>query len=144
MIELISESRCIECNVCVKVCPTNVFDLVEGGIPVIARKHDCQTCFMCETNCPVDAMYVAPQFDRDVEVSEAELLAAGVLGAFRRNWGIGPGRIPNSTLLRHDLRRFFQPTGMRNHVPASPATSVEESLATATSAAQPAVPSLVP
>ncbi len=52
MIELVSEERCIQCDVCVDVCPTNVFDAVPGGPPVIARKADCQTCFMCEVYCP--------------------------------------------------------------------------------------------
>ena len=48
MIELMSEGRCVACNICVKVCPTNVFDEVADGIPTIARQEDCQTCFMCE------------------------------------------------------------------------------------------------
>jgi NAD-dependent dihydropyrimidine dehydrogenase PreA subunit len=60
MIELVIASRCIDCDRCVKVCPTNVFDPVPGGHPVIARQRDCQTCFMCEAYCPVDALYVAP------------------------------------------------------------------------------------
>jgi len=108
MIELVSETRCIECNVCVKVCPTNVFDKVDGGIPVIARGDDCQTCFMCEANCPVDALYVAPQPDRRVSVSEADLIATGLIGGFRENWGIGPGRVPNSARMDRDALRRLQ------------------------------------
>jgi Pyruvate/2-oxoacid:ferredoxin oxidoreductase delta subunit len=46
MIELISESRCTGCNICVRVCPVNVFDAVPQAAPTIARKADCQTCFM--------------------------------------------------------------------------------------------------
>ena len=46
MIELISDSRCTGCNICVRVCPVNVFDIVEGAAPVIARQDACQTCFM--------------------------------------------------------------------------------------------------
>lgn len=60
MIEIISDAACIDCDKCVEVCPTNVFDAVPGGHPVIARQSDCQTCFMCEAYCPVDALYVAP------------------------------------------------------------------------------------
>jgi ferredoxin len=48
MITLLSESRCIGCDICVKICPTNVFDRVPGDIPVIARQSDCQTCFIGE------------------------------------------------------------------------------------------------
>ena len=43
MIEVVSEQRCIKCDICVRVCPTNVFDAVEDASPVIARQHDCQT-----------------------------------------------------------------------------------------------------
>ncbi|MFE3317674.1 4Fe-4S ferredoxin [Nocardia sp. NPDC059195] len=38
-----------------------VFDRVDGGLPVIARQSDCQTCSMCEACCPTDALYVAPE-----------------------------------------------------------------------------------
>ncbi len=60
MIEIISSTACIACDVCIKVCPTDVFERGEDGIPVIARQSDCQTCFMCEAYCPVDALYVSP------------------------------------------------------------------------------------
>jgi NAD-dependent dihydropyrimidine dehydrogenase PreA subunit len=46
MIELISAAQCTGCNICVTACPTNVFDAVPGGPPVVARQGDCQTCFM--------------------------------------------------------------------------------------------------
>jgi NAD-dependent dihydropyrimidine dehydrogenase PreA subunit len=91
MIELISAERCTECNLCVQVCPTRVFDAVPGGIPVIARQHDCQTCFMCEAYCPVDAMYVAPFADRQVDVAEAELADSRLLGSYRRSIGWAAG-----------------------------------------------------
>lgn len=67
MIELVDPARCTGCNICVAVCPTRVFDAVAvsdsnpAGAPAIARQSDCQTCFMCELYCPVDALYVAPQ-----------------------------------------------------------------------------------
>ncbi len=87
MIELISESRCTGCNICVRVCPVNVFDIVAGAPPVIARQDACQTCFMCEAWCPEDAMYVSPNADAAVAVSEAELVQAGVLGSYRKQIG---------------------------------------------------------
>lgn len=91
MIELVSEARCTECNLCVEVCPTRVFDAVPGGIPVIARQEDCQTCFMCEAYCPVDALYVAPFADAVVPVDEAALAQADLLGSYRRSIGWAPG-----------------------------------------------------
>lgn len=92
MIELISADRCTSCGLCVKVCPTNVFDEVPGDAPVIARQEDCQTCFMCEAYCPVDAMYVAPFADESVPVDEDELADSGLLGSWRATIGWGPGR----------------------------------------------------
>ncbi|WP_430794761.1 4Fe-4S binding protein [Trichormus azollae] len=38
MIELVSESWCIECNICIQVCPINVFDKVPDLPPIIARQ----------------------------------------------------------------------------------------------------------
>ncbi|MCK9510345.1 MAG: ferredoxin family protein [Pigmentiphaga sp.] len=61
MIEVIDAERCTACNICVSACPTNVFELVAGAPPVIARQADCQTCFMCEVYCPEDALYVSPE-----------------------------------------------------------------------------------
>ncbi|HWK93405.1 MAG TPA: ferredoxin family protein [Luteimicrobium sp.] len=100
MIELVSPSRCIDCNKCVEVCPTNVFDEVPGGHPVIARQQDCQTCFMCEAHCPTDALFVAPLADPAPEGSpyrdEDVLEAAGRLGEYREWIGWGKGRRPGS------------------------------------------------
>ncbi|MDQ0112095.1 NAD-dependent dihydropyrimidine dehydrogenase PreA subunit [Paenibacillus harenae] len=75
-----------------KVCPTNVFDRTESGAPVIKRQKDCQTCFICEAYCPVDALYVSPFTDEAVQVDEEELAAKGVLGSRRETIGWGPGR----------------------------------------------------
>lgn len=96
MIEIVSESKCIQCNLCVSVCPTNVFDKVVDGIPVIARQSDCQTCFMCELYCPADALYVAPDPDVQSAPAETELEQQGLLGGYREKVGWGPGRTPVS------------------------------------------------
>jgi len=96
VIELISDERCIDCDICVRVCPTNVFDAVPGDHPVIARKEDCQTCFMCELYCPADALFVAPEADTSVHLSEGELSQRGLLGGYRAVVGWGPGRAPGA------------------------------------------------
>lgn len=92
MIELVSASRCIKCNICVSVCPTNVFDSVPDAPPTIARQSDCQTCFMCELYCPVDALFVAPETDVLTSVNEAQLAETGLLGSYRENIGWGNKR----------------------------------------------------
>ncbi len=96
MIELVSSSRCIQCNLCVSVCPTNVFDAVPDAPPTIARQSDCQTCFMCEVYCPVDALYVAHDADQPVSVNETELTESGLLGSYRKMVGWGAGRTPGA------------------------------------------------
>lgn len=96
MIELVSASRCIGCDLCVSVCPTNVFDAVPDAPPVIARQSDCQTCFMCEVYCPVDALYVAHDAEQPVGVEEEAIVASGLMGSYREIVGWGYGRTPGA------------------------------------------------
>jgi NAD-dependent dihydropyrimidine dehydrogenase PreA subunit len=114
VIEVVSASRCIECDVCVKVCPTNVFDRGADGIPVIARQDDCQTCYMCEAYCPVDALFVAPTTAPvpagSTYLDEGYLVETGLLGKYRHDLGWGPGRTTSATTdasftLFADMRR---------------------------------------
>jgi NAD-dependent dihydropyrimidine dehydrogenase PreA subunit len=97
VIELVSDSRCIRCDICVKACPTNVFDAVPDAAPVIARQEDCQTCFMCELYCPVDALFVAPEAEQNRRVDEDNLDGHSVLGSYRAAIGWGPGRTPGAS-----------------------------------------------
>ncbi|MET0344588.1 MAG: ferredoxin family protein [Polyangiales bacterium] len=87
MIALLVESRCTACNACVRACPTNVFEAVADGPPLIARQTDCQTCYMCELYCKADALFVASDCERPEPVDEATVVASGLLGVFRRDSG---------------------------------------------------------
>lgn len=108
MIEVVSGDRCIDCNICVDVCPTNVFDAVDGDHPVIARQSDCQTCFMCEAYCPTDALFVSPLAGPapagSTFTDEAALESADRFGEYRRWIGWGRGRTPGSL---RDQNRVF-------------------------------------
>jgi NAD-dependent dihydropyrimidine dehydrogenase PreA subunit len=96
MIELVSESRCIRCDICIRVCPTDVFERGSDGLPEISRQQDCQTCFMCEAWCPEDALFVAPETQPAPAGSachdEQYLVSSGLLGSYRRELGWGKGR----------------------------------------------------
>nr|WP_240945590.1 ferredoxin family protein [Rhodococcus sp. HNM0569] len=86
-----STTRCTECDVCVRICPMNVFDTVEGGPPAIARQSDCQTCYQCEAYCPADALFVAPSRTPEPEGSslrdENHLVRENLLGLYRERIG---------------------------------------------------------
>jgi NAD-dependent dihydropyrimidine dehydrogenase PreA subunit len=86
MIEIIDAERCTSCDICVSVCPTNVFDKTDG-IPVIARQGDCQTCFLCELYCPEDALFVSPYAEAPQDVDLTALKQASTMGSYRRAVG---------------------------------------------------------
>ncbi|KAB2657830.1 ferredoxin family protein [Brucella tritici] len=97
MIEIVSQSRCVECDICVKVCPANVFDTSDSA-PVIARQDDCQTCFLCEIYCPTDALYVAERADGPLSITEAEAEERGLFGSYSRALGWRRGKPGGSEL----------------------------------------------
>jgi MinD superfamily P-loop ATPase len=91
MIEVIDGERCTACNVCVRVCPSNVFSVVPDAVPAIARQEDCQTCFMCEVYCPVDALYVDPEPRRPLGLTVEAVRESGRLGSYRNAIGWAKG-----------------------------------------------------
>ena len=92
MIEIVSEDRCIRCDICERVCPAFVFDRTETGLPVIARQDDCQTCFLCEIYCPTDALYVSPIATGPSAATEAEVAERNLFGSYARALGWSRGR----------------------------------------------------
>ncbi|MFZ0387667.1 MAG: ferredoxin family protein [Solirubrobacteraceae bacterium] len=127
MIELIDPERCTNCNICIRVCPTDVFDRTDTGPPTIARQDVCQTCFMCEVFCPEDAMYVAPMRrpapDGSPHLDSERLLREGYFGSYRARLGWGEGRRPPHT---DDEVLALSLIGPRTLTNASSAPSADE------------------
>lgn len=113
MIEIVSADACVKCDVCVKVCPTDVFDRGVDGVPVIARQSDRQTCFMCEAYCPTDALYVSPVSvpvgAGSPHASEEAVRGSGLLGGYREMVGWGRGRTPGSRLDQNPVLTSIPP-----------------------------------
>lgn len=111
MIELLSKERCIGCNQCVSVCPMNVFEEIPGETPVIARKSDCQSCFMCELYCPVDALFVSPLAEETAVIEESAVIEKGLLGSYREHTGWGVGRTSTAS----EDASYFVLSQMKGH-----------------------------
>jgi len=51
----IDEDKCNGAGECAQVCPTNVFDIVEGKSKA-TRVEDCIECCACVDACPTNAI----------------------------------------------------------------------------------------
>lgn len=55
LLHSINDDRCIGCEACVDVCPTEVLELVEHKVRVM-RFSDCVQCEQCQNACPTTAL----------------------------------------------------------------------------------------
>jgi thioredoxin reductase (NADPH) len=55
LLHSINDDRCIGCEACVDVCPTEVLDLVDHKVRVV-RFSDCVQCEQCANACPTTAL----------------------------------------------------------------------------------------
>ena len=60
LLHSINDDRCIGCEACIDVCPTEVLDLVDHKVRV-ARFSDCVQCEQCASSCPTQALVMYRQ-----------------------------------------------------------------------------------
>lgn len=66
-IRKIDFNKCIGCGICVDNCPMDVIRMNEVvKKPCIQYLRDCQSCYLCELDCPVGAIYVTPERERRI------------------------------------------------------------------------------
>lgn len=71
----LDEAKCNNCGMCAKVCPHEVFALVDKKIHVVGREF-CMECGACKRNCPEGAI--------SIDVGDGCGCAAGIIqGAFK-------------------------------------------------------------
>jgi NAD-dependent dihydropyrimidine dehydrogenase PreA subunit len=58
----VNRAACTACGVCIEICPTDVLAAdPDTGKPWAAYREDCQVCFLCEIDCPAEAIRVWPR-----------------------------------------------------------------------------------
>ena len=66
-IRKIDREACTGCGTCVDHCPMDVIRLDPTcGKAVIKYLRDCPSCFLCEMDCPAEAIFVTPQRERRI------------------------------------------------------------------------------
>ena len=60
-VEKYDSKKCTGCGACIEYCTRDVWRMDrETNKAYMAYKEDCQTCYTCEINCPVSAIWVHP------------------------------------------------------------------------------------
>lgn len=59
-IKHIDYEKCIGCGRCKQICAMDVIDMNQEGKPYIKYLNECIVCLYCEEECPVGAIFVAP------------------------------------------------------------------------------------
>lgn len=67
-IKRIAKEICRDCSIrsepgcpIMEACPTDVIRLDKAGLPYIEYPEDCNSCFLCQVDCPKGAVEVSAQ-----------------------------------------------------------------------------------
>lgn len=64
-VRIIDYEKCNGCGICVETCPMDVLRMNQDkGKAYIKYLRDCQSCFLCEIDCPTEAITCLPVFER--------------------------------------------------------------------------------
>lgn len=64
-IKKIDNSLCTGCGLCVQYCPMDVLRMAPNTNKAFIKYiRDCQSCLLCEMECPEGAITVMPVFER--------------------------------------------------------------------------------
>ena len=59
MIINVDGEKCTGCRCCYDVCPLDIFVWDEQAKrSVVAYEEECQMCFICQEECPADAVHI--------------------------------------------------------------------------------------
>ena len=50
--------KCTQCGICYNLCPLDVIALDEERKPYVKYPDECQLCFICQVECPTEAVKV--------------------------------------------------------------------------------------
>lgn len=65
----IDQDLCNGSGICVDSCPMDVIRMDKRtGKAYIAYAKDCQTCYLCEMDCPTKAIYVSPELIKEPQL----------------------------------------------------------------------------
>ncbi len=84
LVHAINDDRCVGCDACVAVCPTNVLDLINNKSRVL-RFQDCIQCEQCMWVCPTQALVMHPEGTEPPRLKMAEIdenFETGVKGQY--------------------------------------------------------------
>ncbi len=56
MYPVIDKKRCIECGVCVDICPYEVFEFDDKNDAIVGKPEECIECGECIRNCANEAI----------------------------------------------------------------------------------------